>query len=259
MRHYQSQVVILSHTSEMNASIQQNTLKGFGAVIIGIALFAIIDALFPKFGSPIPLPKITDKSVVEIIFPPVITDKVIDAIKEKEPNVTNPVKDFGTEQVAGKIKAVNSDDVRKLFKEFADFNKMSISMSKVGKVENLSGKKVEFKPIEINKQVISTVKPNKDEDVEYAEIPPAFDIEELQRNITYPELALKVGIEGNVVVKVIISKTGFVKKLEIIKSDSELLNDAAIIAIRNTIFTPASQNGKAVDCPVVIPVKFRIR
>ena len=49
---------------------------------------------------------------------------------------------------------------------------------------------------------------------------------------TYPEEAKKQGIEGDVVVKVTIDEQGNVTNAEIVKSPNELLNDAALGAVK---------------------------
>lgn len=89
---------------------------------------------------------------------------------------------------------------------------------------------------------------------------PACDLEKLQQKIQYPDIARRAGIEGKVIVRVLVDKSGKVKKTLIDYSDSELLNDAAMKAIREYgTFTPGIQNGQPITCWVSIPVQFRLR
>lgn len=88
---------------------------------------------------------------------------------------------------------------------------------------------------------------------------PNVDLGQLQKNVEYPEMAKRAGVEGKVSIRVLVSKTGKPKKTIIESSDSDLLNDAATKAVMKTTFTPAIQNGSPIDCWVSIPIVFRLR
>jgi len=75
--------------------------------------------------------------------------------------------------------------------------------------------------------------------------------------LKYPPDAKKKGIEGKVVVKILISKTGAVETTEIAKSIPEL-DAAAIDAIKKVKFKPGKYKGKPVDVWVRIPINFEI-
>lgn len=89
---------------------------------------------------------------------------------------------------------------------------------------------------------------------------PKVDISQLQKLIEYPNLALKSGTQGKVIVKVLVSKTGEILKKKIIYSDSQLLDNAALEAINKYgKFEPAVQNGQNVACWVAVPINFKLR
>lgn len=88
---------------------------------------------------------------------------------------------------------------------------------------------------------------------------PVVDIRDLQRKIVYPEMAKRMGIQGAVVVSVLIAKDGRPKKYIIERSDSELLNDAASKAVMEGIYVPAILENRPVECWVSIPIYFRLR
>ena len=88
---------------------------------------------------------------------------------------------------------------------------------------------------------------------------PYIDIKELQRKVTYPDLAKRAGIEGKVNIRVLVGKNGVPKKHIVESTDSDLLNDAAIKAVMSSVFTPAIQNNQPIDCWVSIPIVFRLR
>ncbi|MCK5453984.1 MAG: energy transducer TonB [Calditrichia bacterium] len=74
----------------------------------------------------------------------------------------------------------------------------------------------------------------------------------------YPDLARKAGIEGMVVVKVLISTKGDVEKVEIVKSHP-MLDDAALNAARQFKFKPGKQRDRFVKVWMTIPFTFRLK
>ncbi len=74
----------------------------------------------------------------------------------------------------------------------------------------------------------------------------------------YPEIALRAGLEGNVFLKVWVTKEGKVKEAVILKSDAEIFNQAAIDAAMQWVFTPAVMQKGPVAVWVSIPFRFRL-
>lgn len=83
-------------------------------------------------------------------------------------------------------------------------------------------------------------------------------VAELSRAVKYPTIARQAGIEGMVVVKVVVTPEGTAESPEILKSPSEVLNSAAIEAVLKQRFKPGKQRGRAVACYMAIPVRFRL-
>ncbi|GEM_PF-6259592 len=73
----------------------------------------------------------------------------------------------------------------------------------------------------------------------------------------YPEAALNAGVEGLVVVKVLIDTTGLVERAEIVKSHP-LLDQAAEDAARQFQFKPAQRGNRPVKVWISIPFQFRL-
>jgi protein TonB len=89
---------------------------------------------------------------------------------------------------------------------------------------------------------------------------PGVDYSRLQGLVKYPDLAKRAGIEGRVVLRVLIDKDGAVRKLFIEDSENELLNSAAIDAVKAYgRFKPAIQNQEPIMCWISIPIQFRLR
>ena len=87
---------------------------------------------------------------------------------------------------------------------------------------------------------------------------PKCDLDQLQKNVVYPEKARKNGIEGKVVVRALIGVNGKVLKANVVSTDSKLLNNAAKKAVKKTEFVPAKKNGKNIKAWVTIPIVFKL-
>jgi len=74
----------------------------------------------------------------------------------------------------------------------------------------------------------------------------------------YPELARKVGSEGQVVIKVLIGKNGDVEKAEVFKS-IPMLDEAALAAVKQFKFSPGKQRDKYVKVWMFIPFHFKLK
>ncbi|MBI5645979.1 MAG: energy transducer TonB [Ignavibacteriae bacterium] len=80
----------------------------------------------------------------------------------------------------------------------------------------------------------------------------------IQAPATYPPQALKDGTEGTVYVQAVITEKGRVQSTTVLKTEAEVLNDAACAAVKNWRFTPATKDGKNVAATVTIPFKFKL-
>jgi len=97
--------------------------------------------------------------------------------------------------------------------------------------------------------------------VAYDEPPqPIGGFQAIQQNLEYPEIARKAGVEGRVVVNVLIDEQGNVIDTEILKSlGNNGCDQAAIEAIKSVKWKPAKQRDKPVKVWVGIPVVFRLK
>ena len=74
----------------------------------------------------------------------------------------------------------------------------------------------------------------------------------------YPNIAQRVGLEGNVTVQVLLDKEGKVKKTLLSKTSDDIFVDVALDAAKKWVFTPALMNGRPVAVWVSIPFRFRL-
>jgi TonB family protein len=88
---------------------------------------------------------------------------------------------------------------------------------------------------------------------------PAKGIEDIGKRMKYPEEAKKQGIEGKVLVKLLIDETGNPISSRIIKGIHPLLDAEAKDVLMKTKFIPGKDKGKAVKVQVVVPIAFRLK
>jgi len=84
-------------------------------------------------------------------------------------------------------------------------------------------------------------------------------LQKLYDYVVYPKVAQKTGIEGTVVVKLIVSPEGEPTQPEVIKSVHQILDDAAVAGIMKLKFEPAMQRSRAVSVWISIPVVFDLK
>lgn len=86
-------------------------------------------------------------------------------------------------------------------------------------------------------------------------------VEQIYKNIKYPDLALKAGVEGKAVAQVFVDKQGNLVKVNFLKSINPIL-DAEVMRVltEETQFKPAKiSGGKTVAGAIVIPFNFKIK
>ncbi len=93
--------------------------------------------------------------------------------------------------------------------------------------------------------------------VPYDEPPiPIGGFEAIQRNLIYPEDALKAKVQGTVILLVQISEKGEIGKVRVKKTLGGNCDQAAIDAVKSIKWKPAKVKGKPVAVWVSVPVRF---
>ncbi|MCU0379441.1 MAG: M56 family metallopeptidase [Bacteroidales bacterium] len=78
-------------------------------------------------------------------------------------------------------------------------------------------------------------------------------------NVTYPEQAKSLGVQGKVLVRFIIDENGKLIDPEVIKTDNPLLDEAALSALENCPdWAPARYEGKPVKAFFTLPITFML-
>lgn len=96
---------------------------------------------------------------------------------------------------------------------------------------------------------------DKDGAFEIVDTPPAITS---QVHPAYPQAAKDKNLEGQVWLKVLVSKDGIPTKIEVLKSTEKIFEQPAVDAARQFRFTPGKIKDKSVACYVSIPFKFKL-
>lgn len=83
-------------------------------------------------------------------------------------------------------------------------------------------------------------------------------LQSVASRIVYPEQAKKAGIEGKVFVQFIVDETGNVVDPHVVKGIGHGCDEAAINAVKQAKFTPATKNGKPVKVKFALPIVFKL-
>jgi len=80
----------------------------------------------------------------------------------------------------------------------------------------------------------------------------------LQKNVSYPEMARRAGIEGRVTVQFIVNEQGQVENARVVRGIGGGCNEEALKAVQQAEFTPGMQRGRPVRVQYSLSVNFRL-
>jgi len=81
----------------------------------------------------------------------------------------------------------------------------------------------------------------------------------LQKNMKYPAVARRMGVEGAVYVSFVIDREGNISDIQIVKGISPECDKEALRVVKlMPLWKPGKQNGKAVRSRFVLPIKFKL-
>lgn len=95
--------------------------------------------------------------------------------------------------------------------------------------------------------------------VELDKLPsPEGGIEAIAQKVIYPSEAKDQKVEGKVMVKATISKSGEVISVSVVKGIGFGCDEAACESAKKTKFTSAEKDGKKIEAEIIIPIKFKL-
>lgn len=88
---------------------------------------------------------------------------------------------------------------------------------------------------------------------------PIGGIAAIQKRIVYPEIAKRAGVHGRVYVKAFVDENGVVFKVELLKGIGAGCDEAALDAVKKSLFSPGKQRGRSVKVQVTVPILFKLQ
>lgn len=240
---------------ELKQHINKSTLRGFLGTLSLMSLFLVYHLLVEvkdvvskvEFGVP------TSTEIIDVEIPTV-------KIKQLPPPATKKNIGTGPSEISGDPTPVQDSEINLDEPEFATIDVVHIATPEGGNGLSINTFETNLElgdkglKVETREEIPSHTK------FIPVEKQPGMDMVELQKSVEYPKLAKEANIEGRVIVRALIDKSGMVRKTMIEYTDNSMLNKAAINAIENyKNFTPAIQNNKAVTVWISIPIKFKLR
>ena len=114
--------------------------------------------------------------------------------------------------------------------------------------------------------IVEEKKPEKEEVFRAVEQMPQFPggdaelMKFLRDNIVYPAMAQENNVQGKVIVQVVVTKTGDIGEVKVVKSvDRDLDNEAVRLVKKLPKFIPGRMNGQAVNVWYTLPVQFKLQ
>ena len=82
----------------------------------------------------------------------------------------------------------------------------------------------------------------------------------VKKNFRYPETAKEMGVQGRVIVKFVIDKSGNITKVSVLRGIDKNLDKEAVRIVKTLPkMQPASQRGKKVSVSFMLPITFRLQ
>lgn len=81
----------------------------------------------------------------------------------------------------------------------------------------------------------------------------------IQKQIRYPEIAKKAGVEGRVIVQFIVDEQGGVLDPLVVRGIGAGCDEEAVRAVQQAKFEPGKQRGKSVKVKMSLPITFKLR
>jgi protein TonB len=82
----------------------------------------------------------------------------------------------------------------------------------------------------------------------------------LRREIpVYPRMARRLGKEGRVILKLLIDRNGQLQHVDVIEGADYGFTEAAVEAVKKSIYAPAHRNGRTVTSRAILQVRFNLK
>ena len=238
-----------------------------------IAMIIIIVVAVIAFSVPALIRFVTPEKVEEAMTEVTTLSKLPEAEVKKNEDLktlapenppTPPLKSSikFTAPVIKKDEEVSEEDEIKSQDELAKNDKVAISIADVKGNDEINGADIaDFK------EVVRPEAPKEEKEVPYQAVEqmpqfPGGDAElmkYIQDHLKYPVIAAENGIQGRVIVRFVVSKTGEIQDVTVLRGVDSSLDKEAVRVIKSMPkWIPGKQNGNNVAVYFTVPVMFKL-
>jgi protein TonB len=256
--------------AKRNSIVFENKNRAYGAFVLRTTyernLIIALFASFFFFASLILVPMLLSHRVIPNLTPPTI-DITPTILTEKPPIIIDPptraIHPTSTPPPAPRLNLLNLQTTN--HDEADSIEVLPPVNPPENPIPNQTGGSSEGSATEII-HVVSPPIPDPNRIFPIAQEMPAFPGGEeelfkfLEKEMKYPDFALKNSIEGIVYLTFVINRDGTVGDIKLLRGVDNFLNDEAIRVVKKMPkWKPGKQNGNAVRVQLNLPVKFKIR
>lgn len=255
---YESNPATASSRLSRLYSLPLQTTQGAGSVppkksyawlatlLVVLAHVAIIYLLITQ--TPIEKAKIKPAApmMVSLVAPPAPEPELVPVIEPPKPEVKPVIKPvIKPKKIVDKIRPIETPTERLVE---ATTEQVVVQEAPAAPTETVKAAETPKAPPVVEKVVEEKIEP------------PRFGVSYLNNPAPdYPATSRRLGEEGRVLMKVLVSADGSAETVQIEKSSgSERLDNAAIAAVKRWRFIPAKKNNQALSAYVIVPVKFSL-
>ena len=242
---------------------QDSTKRHIRALII-VLIFAVVFFSLPTLIS-IVTPKDDDRIVVTTVTE--LTNLEEAKTEEKEvqevkPELPPPPPEIKTIKFTPPV--ITRDEVSPE-EEMKTMKDVTESTAAVGNIDKTEGMDVNEADLDQLKDIVTTEQPGPEKPYEFVEQMPQYPGGEpemrafIAKNLRYPTIAQENGIQGRVIVRFVVSKTGEISEITVVRGIDPLCDKEAVRVIKMMPkWIPGKQNGNEVSVIYNVPVVFKL-
>ena len=254
---------------QLRAASPSRHNKAMIVIIIMMALIAILAILVDTV---IKQAEARPEDEGEQVLVEMAVTEEIEEVPEEEPQkfeeqeLEEVVKDdlLNTQKVT-EVLIANDDEVEEDFKSQDEIKEDDRAMGAVDEdrgVDDIINAQ-EHKEVVVVEE--KTPEPEPDKVFEAVEQPPLFPggdaalLKWIAENLSYPQLALENNVQGRVTVMFVVTKTGQVGEVKVVRGKDPDLDKEAVRVVKSLPkFQPGKQNGQAVNVWYTVPIAFKL-
>ncbi|MFA7325360.1 MAG: energy transducer TonB [Candidatus Kapaibacterium sp.] len=249
--------------AELKSQINSSTMKGFILSLMFFMVFGLAISSLHKL--------VNDDKTPEIIYIPttVVTNYELEkSIEQVNSGEGAEVAESSREEIGKNQKFIDDIDLpinnASLFDVGINTDDILKNISSAFGINNRSGSGSGDLIVETNNPKSGILEKQLDITKEFVHQDlqkfPSMDYDKIKSLVHYPILAKQMNLSGSVHIAALIDKSGKLVKSYIYSSTNSLFDEEALQAVRNyNDFSPAVNNDRAVDCWIIIPIKFKLK